>query len=300
MHRQRYDPQDVEDMLLLAVDFLMDVEPGWDDEDDEIVDEADDGKTKKTAQSRSSKQSKAMSRAQSKAMTKKSGAKSMKKSVANKSKVSKATMRSRSMRSHTTRTSKKTTTALQKRQEEEGQPMYLNCSHFDKLIRIHSMLAMLSPDANKQREYALDGHFFVMKMWEQSIFSLNAQIFFEQNAAELNELGYNPEDQYSRREFYSEVINGGEMQIPSEFQLPSKPEDWISFEVPQEYFSRSAEHEDKIMIAKYTYVKPELTFLHLQKIAKLLDEHYFHIQLLPVLKLLELFSGEVFNDKIYR
>lgn len=149
MHRQRYDPQDVEDMLLLAVDFLMDVEPGWDDEDDEIVDEADDGKTKKTAQSRSSKQSKAMSRAQSKAMTKKSGAKSMKKSVANKSKVSKATMRSRSMRSHTTRTSKKTTTALQKRQEEEGQPMYLNCSHFDKLIRIHSMLAMLSPDANK-------------------------------------------------------------------------------------------------------------------------------------------------------
>lgn len=54
------------------------------------------------------------------------------------------------------------------------------------------------------------------------------------------------------------------------------------------------------MIAKYTYVKPELTFLHLQKIAKLLDEHYFHIQLLPVLKLLELFSGEVFNDKIYR
>jgi hypothetical protein len=44
--------------------------------------------------------------------------------------------------------------------------MFLNCSHFEKLVRIHSMLAAVSPDSNKQREYALDAHFFVMKMWE--------------------------------------------------------------------------------------------------------------------------------------
>jgi hypothetical protein len=36
MHRHRYSPQDVEDQLLLAVDTLMDIEPGWDDEDDEL------------------------------------------------------------------------------------------------------------------------------------------------------------------------------------------------------------------------------------------------------------------------
>ena len=46
--------------------------------------------------------------------------------------------------------------------------MFLNCSHYEKLIRIHSMLATIAHDSTKQREYALDAHFFVMKMWEQS------------------------------------------------------------------------------------------------------------------------------------
>ena len=71
------------------------------------------------------------------------------KSVGGKSRMSKATLRSKAMRSTNSRVSKKTTTALSKRQEEESQPSFLNCSHFDKLIRIHSMLAMLASDATK-------------------------------------------------------------------------------------------------------------------------------------------------------
>ena len=93
----------------------------------------------------------------------------------------------------------------------------------------------------------------------------------------MQELGFLADDQASRREYYSEVINGGEMQIPLEFKLPDKPEDWINFEVPKEYYTRSAEHEDKIMVAKFTFVKPELTFLHLKKVATLLEDHYFHV-----------------------
>jgi len=183
MHRHRYSPQDVEDQLLLAVDTLMDIEPGWDDEDDELGGMGGDAeeKTRRTGQTGSSRRSKAM--------TKKSGQtrKSHKKSVAGKSKLSKATLRSKSMRSGTSRQTKQTTTALSKRQEEESQPMYLNCSHFDKLIRIHSMLAMFAPDATKQREYALDAHFFVMKMWEQSFATLNATLLFEKYSKEFKE-----------------------------------------------------------------------------------------------------------------
>jgi len=89
------------------------------------------------------------------------------------------------MKSRGSRNSKKTTTALQKRQEEDGQPSYLNCSHYDKLIRIHSMLAMISPDATKQKEYALDAHFFIMKMWEQTFQTVNAIHFMETHASEL-------------------------------------------------------------------------------------------------------------------
>jgi hypothetical protein len=47
------------------------------------------------------------------------------------------------------------------------------------------MLAMLSPDANKQRQYALDAHFFIMKMWEQTYQTLNATIFFDEHKGEV-------------------------------------------------------------------------------------------------------------------
>lgn len=104
----------------------------------------------------------------------KAGGKSLKKSVADRSKLKLNSKRAKSMRSTGTKNSKKTKTAMSQRQEEEGQPSFLNCVHYDKLIRIHSMLATISHDSAKQREYALDAHFFVMKLWEQSFLSLNA------------------------------------------------------------------------------------------------------------------------------
>lgn len=60
LQRHKYTSQDVEDQLLLAVDLLMDIEPGWDDEDDEAADEGneDEQKTRKTGKSKSSRVSK--------------------------------------------------------------------------------------------------------------------------------------------------------------------------------------------------------------------------------------------------
>ena len=55
------------------------------------------------------------------------------------------------MKSSGSRVSKKTTTSLSKRQEEDANPTFLNCSHYDKLIRIHSMLATLAEDATKSQ-----------------------------------------------------------------------------------------------------------------------------------------------------
>jgi hypothetical protein len=60
---------------MLAVDLLMDIEPGWDEDDEEIgiANQDDEAKTKKTGKSHSSRHSKAL--------TKKSkGGKSMKQS----------------------------------------------------------------------------------------------------------------------------------------------------------------------------------------------------------------------------
>ena len=60
------------------------------------------------------------------------------------------------------------------------------------------MLAMTAHDSTKQREYALDAHFFIMKMWEQSFQCFNATLFFDQHKAAIEELGFSAEDKDSR------------------------------------------------------------------------------------------------------
>jgi hypothetical protein len=80
--------------------------------------------------------------------------------------------------------------------------------------------------------------------------------------------------------------------------LPEKPEEWHNFELPAEFLEKTAGHEDKIMIAKWTFLKPELTYLHLKKVAELLENHYFSVQLMPVMAMLEFFASEVLEDKI--
>ena len=238
----------------------MDIEPGWDDEDEEADDGGEDeAKTRKTGKSRSSKVSKT-SMAKSK-VQKTNAAKSK---IGGQSKKSRASKRSAAMRSKAgSLHSKKTTTALSKRQEEDSQPYFLNCSHFEKLVRIHSMLATIAPDSYKQREYALDAHFFIMKLWEQTFQTLNATVFFEEHKAEVEELGFVQHNQESRRQYFYEIFTNSEIGIPVKFYLPEKPEEWVYFQAPEALLNKSKGHEDKLMVAKWTFIKPELTFFHL-------------------------------------
>jgi hypothetical protein len=88
------------------------------------------------------------------------------------------------------------------------------------------------------------------------------------------------------------------MAIPVIHSLPEKPEDWATFAVPEELIKRAKTHEDKIMISRYAFAKPELTLYHINNVFKLLEDHYFTIQQLPILHLLQLFNQEVIQDKI--
>lgn len=88
------------------------------------------------------------------------------------------------------------------------------------------------------------------------------------------------------------------MAIPVIHALPEKPEDWATFTLPEELVTKAKTHEDKIMISRYAFAKPELTLYHLNNVFKLLEDHYFTIQQLPVLHLLQLFNQEVIQDNI--
>jgi len=106
----------------------------------------------------------------------------------------------------------------------------------------------------------------VLKLWEISYQALNASVFFEKHQSEVESLGFSVADMESRRQYYQEIFTNPEIVIPTEYSVPEKPEEWIDFEIPQELVKKAATHEDKIMIGKWTFIKPELTFHHLKNI----------------------------------
>lgn len=79
--------------------------------------------------------------------------------------------------------------------------------------------------------------------------------------------------------------------------LPEKPEDWINFAVPETLLAKSQGHEDKMMVSKWSFIKPELTYYHLVNIANILEEHYFSVQLLPVIEMINFFGKVVLEDR---
>jgi len=292
LHRNEYPTLDVEDQLLLAVDVVLDIEPGWDEgEEDDKDEDKTKTKSRKSKGSRASRVSKAKSRMSK--MSRKTG-KSKKKSAAGKSSMSRASKRTAMSRT-TTRT-KKTTTALSKRENEDPQPMFMNVSHFDKLFRIHSMLTYISYD---QKEIALDAQFFIIKMWEQSYKTLNAMIFLDKHKDQAEKLGFNDQDPDARVNFYNEIFTNPDVELPTTFDFPDTPENWINFEPHEELIDLCKKHEDKTMIAKWAFQKPEITLYHLGQILDLLESHYFHIQMVPILKFCKLFTSTVIENEYY-
>ena len=63
--------------------------------------------------------------------------------------------------------------------------------------------------------------------------------------------------------YFAEIFTNAEIQIPIKYNLPEKAEDWVNFALPEAFMQKANGHEDKIMIAKWTFIKPELTLAHL-------------------------------------
>jgi hypothetical protein len=246
------------------------------------------GKSRGSRASRVSKTKSKMSRVSKKSRI------TAKKSVGGRSRMSKSSKRTAMSRT-TTRT-KKTKTALSRRENEDPQPTFLTVSHYDKLFRIHSMLTYISYE---QKELALDAQYFVLKMWEQSFKTLNAFTFLDKHKEQAEKLGFSDADPEARNLFYNEVFTNPEVQLPNLFQIPETPEGWIDFELPEDLIELCKKHEDKTMIAKWAFQKPEISFYHINHILKILEEHYMLIQMIPVLKLGKLFNDLVLDDAIF-
>jgi hypothetical protein len=96
--------------------------------------------------------------------------------------------------------------------------------------------------------------------------------------------------------YFSEVLTNPDIAIPNKFSLPDQNEDWITFNVPEEYYEKAKLFEDKTMLCKMAFMKPELTLYHIQNVIKILEEQYLHIQIFPMIKFLKAFSKMVIED----
>jgi hypothetical protein len=61
-------------------------------------------------------------------------------------------------------------------------------------------------------------------------------------------------------------------------------------------YDAAKKHEDKTMIAKWAFSKPELTFYHMKNILSILEDQFLMIQMIPIQKFAILFSDVVLEN----
>lgn len=106
--------------------------------------------------------------------------------------------------------------------DEENFVGKLNIKHFDQLLRIHAMLAIVSDNSEKLLQYCLDTKFFMIKILEMTYASLN-------NLREMTEIVKSDDDKKASN---TQVADKKLLMLPA--TLP----EWINFEFPQELISR--------------------------------------------------------------
>ena len=217
-----------------------------------------------------------------------------------KSKTSKMS-KGKSRRTATSRVSKsrskKTKTTFSKMGEEESQPMYLTCSHYEKLLRIHLILSQLSKNTKQQRDYILDAYYFILKIWEESFQTYNSLLFMESHTQELAEMGYQITDPISRGELFAEIFTNNDIKIPIQLICPMRDIDWLKYSFPEEFVSKCKGYEEPNMFCKWAFMKPKLTFTYLTYMLEKMESYYLHIQMIPLLHMLIHFSTMVLGSQ---
>lgn len=113
--------------------------------------------------------------------------------------------------------------------EEDPNPESLNCIHFERLFRIHTILAMIADNPTNRIRYALDAKQFLLKILELSLKTVNN---IQENAAK-----------------FADKSN----QNPEKLKLPESAEEWINFDLSTEFLSKVKILEDANFMGTYSF-----------------------------------------------
>lgn len=257
--------------LLLAADYLIDIEYG-DDQEEELEED------RATVFSRSTRGKRSQHSSSQKSKQSKSQKPSEKKSVASGTK-SKGSRMNRAARVSKTVKSKNTKSLFTQR-EEEGNPESLNCAHYERLFRIHSILACIAQTSEERIRYALDAKEFFIKILEVSFRTLNTM---EENAAKYTNVIEDKKDAKAE-------------QFVKKYNMPTTCEEWIRLQFTKEFLEKVKTYEDYNFMGLFLFDKAELTFTYLTQLISLFDQMGFHLQTIPLHFFTRFMAKEILNN----
>jgi hypothetical protein len=129
-------------------------------------------------------------------------------------------------------TKSKNSKSIFSEREEDPNPESLNCIHFERLFRIHTILAMIAGSVENKIRYALDAKQFLLKILDISLTTIN----------EIHENTMK----------FSDEANKPELKV----KLPTSIKDWANFELPKEITDKMGTLEDPNFMGSYSFEKP--------------------------------------------
>jgi tetratricopeptide (TPR) repeat protein len=314
-YTNRLPRQDAEEQLQAAADMLLDVEQagveddGDDDEEDDGMSAAPSRTSRTSGRSRQSNRSR-VSGAPSGARSRTPG------SVAG----SAAGGKSKSVRSgagsRMTKQSAKSGTMSVIGSEGGGggisdYPSVLNVGHFERLVRVYTMLAKVAPDHSARTDRCLVAHHYLIQMWECALKTANTTAVKATAAKADKDEGLETltEEEKPFWEEYNALSD--EEKAATDFEaflqtryfkhhVPESMSGWASFEVSDElhhHIQHPAPFMEDMTINSGTIPKPPLTTHYLEYLASTLCSLGYHLHAIPALILVDVIAADVIKPK---
>ncbi|KRX09755.1 hypothetical protein PPERSA_02627 [Pseudocohnilembus persalinus] len=310
--RNDYDQKDAVEQLLLAADTLIEIELIENDEEENEEDEEGDERGS-TVFSRSI-QNKKNSRISRIGSPSQRTHKSKQGSVAGQSMASKkkSEAKDKKQKGQTSRSSRtggaRATKTIKSKQaksiftqrEEEPMPENLNCAHYERLMRIHSMLAMISQSQEEQLQYCLDAKLFLTKIFEVSFKTLNTMA---QNAAnytskidqKIQEKEKNDKDQKNAKKI-EQSFQSDPFKKP-EYIMPQSLEEWINFQFSKDFLEKVQQQEDYNFMCKFLFEKTEITYKYVDQLIDMFERAGLHAHCIPLYVFMRFFAKEIMGNQ---
>ena len=302
MQKNERTREEVEQTLLMAADVLVEIER--DDEEDE--DEEEDEEVVADTLSRSTRGKKSSISKASKSKSKlsiskksiKISQKSNKKSndkphgPGAKSRSGSQTRMSRaSIRVSKTIKKTKQAKSIFSQKEEDPNPDSLNCSHFERLMRVHAMLAMMSTTQEQQIQYCLGASLFVTKIFEISFRTMNQ---FDQNREKYSKV--NPNEKENTNPQTQTQMPNIDSPTTLKYVLPTSLLEWVRLQFTKEFLEKVIKSEDYNFMSKYAFDRAEMTIKYLRAVIAILENYGLHVHTFPLYVLYRFLAKEVLNS----